>query len=67
MILFKATYRDGFTRIINLTKYGGLFENASEMWATAAREAALMYQDKNGVPYPLYNLEFICVVEEVTL
>lgn len=60
MILFKATYYDGVTRTIDLTRYAGLFETDSEMWGTAAREAALMYQDRNGVPFPLDKLECIC-------
>lgn len=59
MILFKATYYDNVTRTIDLTRYAGLFESDSEMWGTAAREAALMYQDKYGVPFPLYRLELI--------
>ena len=60
MILFKATYCDSATRLIDLTRYEGLFETDSEIWGAAAREAALTYQDRNGVPYPLDKLECIC-------
>ena len=58
MILFQATYFDGHTEQIDLTQYSHLFNSAAEIWAAAAREAALIkYQSPEGIAYPLDKLE----------
>lgn len=59
-VMFKATYDDGISKVINLTQYAGLFESDAEMWSIAAREAVLAHQNKHGIPIGLDSLQCIC-------
>lgn len=61
MILFRAKYADGTTRLIDLTKYAPLIETYSELWATIAREAAIAHQTPQGITIELESLEVISI------